>query len=419
MTFLEYLPNTITILFFLVVISYYALLFVKTKKPRPSKRFSSITVIIPAHNEEAYIRECIDSVIAAGFEGKKEIIVVDDGSKDKTAEIVSQYASKGIKLIRKKHTGKSDSINKAISVSKGELIAIVDGDSSIHKDSLINIAKEVERKNVAAASCIVRVKNRSRLICIWLELEQIYNSLVRQLFSKLNANIVTPGPLSIYRKKELLEAGGFSTQGFSEDIDITIRLIRKGYKIGFSDKAVTETNMPYKAKEFIRQRTRFARGIINIFKKHMQLNKAAIDLYTLPLFLFNYAQAVIMGSFMVYNIASGYATYFLAKGIIFNMYTLKFFFEWFSIVGFIKWSISVFTAQTPLTFVSAAGIFSTLLTYPLYLYAIAKYSRKFEILHLLALFFMPSFWLLIMVIYILSLPEYFRKEQHNIWKKNE
>jgi len=414
---IDYMPNLATFFFLLVVVSYYIIIFIKKKKLRFEKKFSSITVIIPAHNEEEYIRKCIESVEQAEFHGEKEIIAVDDGSKDSTSSIISEF--KSVRLLKKGHTGKADSINQALKLAKGQLIAIVDGDSYIDKKSLIEITKEVERKNVVASSCAVRVRNRNKFICIWLELEQLYNSLIRQLFSKLNANIVTPGPLSIYRKKELIDAGGFSTKGFSEDIDISIRLIRKGYKIGFSNKAITETNMPYTVKGFLAQRTRFARGIINIFKKHLQLNKTMIDIYTLPLFLFNYFQAIIMGSFTLYQIISGYITYFISKGIIFNIYTIKFFFEWLSIVGFFKWAISIITGQTPLTFVSAAGILSTLLTYPLYIYAIFKYSKKPSLLHFIGFFFMFPFWLIVMLIYIICLPEYFKKEQLNIWKKNE
>jgi cellulose synthase/poly-beta-1,6-N-acetylglucosamine synthase-like glycosyltransferase len=417
MSLLESIPNIITIVFFIVVLSYYVLLFIKKKKPKLVRKFNSISVIIPAHNEERYIAQCIKSVIKARFHGEKEIIVVDDGSKDKTSEIALKFPE--VKLIKTPHTGKSASINQAISVSKGELIAIVDGDSVISEDALIYTTKEVERKNVAAASCVIKVKNRKRFICMWFDLEQLYNSLIRQIFSKLNANIVTPGPLGVYRKKELLGVGGFSVKGFSEDIDITIRLIRKGYKIGFSSKAIAETNMPYKPKGVLRQRTRFARGIIDIFKKHLKINTAIIDIYTLPLFLFNYVQAVIMGSFTIYQVVDGYTKYFLAKGIYFSPLVLKFFFEWFSILGFFKWTISVLAGQTPLTLIAVVGIISTLLTYPLYIYAILKYSKKFDFIHIFALFFMAPFWLLIMFIYIISLPEYFKKDQHNIWKKNE
>ena len=415
---LEHLPAIITFIFLLTVLSYYALIFIKKRKSKPVHKFSSITVIIPAHNEEKYIANAIESVLSADFNGKKQIIVVDDGSIDRTYEIASKFKKNGVRVIKTRHLGKSSSLNTALRYAKGDIIAVIDGDSYIQKDALRMLTKELERKDVVAATGIVKVKNRKKFICMWIHIEQLYNSLMRLLLSKIDANIVTPGPLSMYRRKELMQVGGFSTKGFSEDIDVTIRLIRKGYKIGFAEGAVAETNMPYDAKGFLRQRTRFARGILNIFKRHMQLNTTIIDLYTLPLFLFSYIQAVIMGSFTVYQIVSGYNTYFASKAIYFNLSVLKFFFEWFSIVGFVKWFAGILSGQIPLTFVAIVGIVATLLSYPLFFMAIIKFDRKFDLWHLIPIFFMFPFWLLIMVIYILMAPDYFRK-QYNIWKKNE
>jgi len=417
MSLMDIVSTVITIIFLLVVLSYYILIFIKHKKPKSTHKFSSITVIIPAHNEERYIGEAINSVIDSDWEGKKEIIVVDDGSKDKTAEIASSFEK--VKLIRTEHSGKSASVNKALAIAKGELIAVVDGDSYIHKNSLKEVAKEVERDNIVAACCPVRVRNRKKFICMWLHIAEIYYSLMRGLFSKINANITTPGPLSIYRKKELMDIGGFSTDVFSEDADVAIRLIRKGYKIGFAETAIAETNMPYDIKGFLRQRTRFARGLIKLLKKHMQLNTTAIDLYTLPIFLFGYIQSVIMGSLTIYNVISGYITYFYSKGMYLNWWVVKFFFEWFSMVGFVKWMISIANGQTPLTLLAGVGIISTLLTYPLYLAAIYKFDKKIDIWHIIPIVFMAPFWLVIMVIYLLCVPEYFRKNQYNRWKKNE
>ena len=415
---LEHLPAIITFIFLLTVLSYYALIFIKKNKSKPVHNFSSITAIIPAHNEEKYIANAIGSVLSADFNGKKQIIVVDDGSIDRTYEIASKFKKNGVRVIKTRHLGKSSSLNTALRYAKGDIIAVIDGDSYIQKDALRMMTKELERKDVVAATGIVKVKNRKKFICMWIHIEQLYNSLMRLLLSKIDANIVTPGPLSMYRRKELMQVGGFSTKGFSEDIDVTIRLIRKGYKIGFAEEAVAETNMPYDAKGFLRQRTRFARGILNIFKRHMQLNTTIIDLYTLPLFLFSYIQAVIMGSFTIYQIVSGYNTYFASKAIYFNLSVLKFFFEWFSIVGFVKWFAGILSGQIPLTFVAIVGIVATLLSYPLFFMAIIKFDRKFDLWHLIPIFFMFPFWLLIMVIYILMAPDYFRK-QYNIWKKNE
>jgi len=415
--FLQNLPAIITFIFLLIILSYYVLLFIKPKKSKADKSFSSITVIIPAHNEAEYIKECIESVIAADFKGNKQVIVVDDGSKDITSEIVSNF--KQVELIKIKHSGKSASMNMALSKASSDLIAIVDGDSYIHKNALIEMAHELERKNIVAACGVVKVRNRKKIFPMWSHIEQLYNSLMRSLFAKINANITTPGPLSMYRRKELMEIGGFSTEGFSEDVDVTIRLIRKGYHIGFAEKSVSETNIPYDVKGFFRQRIRFARGLLNILKRHMQFNKGIIDIYTLPLLLFIYLQAVIMGSFIIYQIFTGYFQYFASKGIFMSLGVLKFFFEWFSIVGFVRWAYSIIIGQTTLTFVAIVGIVSTLLSYPLFLFAIIKFDRKFDLWHLIPFFFMFPFWLLIMLIHIAFLPEYFRKKQYNIWKKNE
>lgn len=418
MALFGYIPTLITFFFLLTIMSYYILIFIKIKKPSKTHNFSSVTIIIPAHNEEKYIADAIESALDADFNGKKQIIIVDDGSKDKTYEIALRYKPK-IEAIKTEHSGKAASLNKALSFAKNDLVAVVDADSIINKDALELMKDEVERENTAAVTGVVKVKNRRKFICMWIHIEQLYNSLIRLLLSKINANIVTPGPLSMYRKKELLEAGGFSVEGFSEDIDVTIRLIRKGYRIGFAENAVAQTNMPYTPKEFLRQRSRFARGILSIFKRHLQLNKAIIDVYTLPLFLFSYVQAVIIGSFTIYQIASGYMAYFFSKSIYFNFDALMFFFDWFSIIGFVKWAGGTITGATPLTFVTIIGITSTLLSYPLFILSIIKFDKKFDVRHLIPIFFMFPFWLLIMLIYILMLPEYSRKRQYNIWKKNE
>jgi len=311
-------------------------------------------------------------------------------------------------------------MNKALEIAKGDAIAIVDADSYIQKDSILYMIDELSRENVGGVTGTIKVKNRKKFICIWVHIEQLYNSLIRHLFSKLNANISTPGPLSVYRKKALDDIQGFSTEGYSEDLDITIRLIRKGYKVRYAEKAVSETNMPYTYRWFMKQRFRFAKGMLNLFKRHIRLkNKKLIDIYTLPLFVFTYIQGVIMGSFTIYQIVNGYIKYFLSNDIIFNLSVVKFLFEWLSIVGTVKWMYGVAAGIHPLTVVAVIGVIATLLTYPLYLFSILKFDKKLDLFHIIALFFMAPFWLLIMVIYIISLPEMFKKKQPNVWLKND
>ncbi|MFH1408874.1 MAG: glycosyltransferase family 2 protein, partial [Nanoarchaeota archaeon] len=143
MTIFEQVAAVFTALFLLVVLSYYLLLFLPKKKLPIKRIFSSITVIIPAHNEGPYLKEAIDSVRQALFEGTKQIIVIDDGSIDDTSGIAKQY--KDVMLLQQEQKGKSASINRALKEATGELIAIVDGDSVISKNSLIEMAKELGR----------------------------------------------------------------------------------------------------------------------------------------------------------------------------------------------------------------------------------------------------------------------------------
>jgi cellulose synthase/poly-beta-1,6-N-acetylglucosamine synthase-like glycosyltransferase len=414
---LEQLSTIITAIFFLILLSYYTLLFLRVQKPDYRKKFSSITIIIPAHNEERYLKECITSVIAAKFSGKKEIIVVDDASKDATAKIARSF-KQVILLQNKKHSGKSFSLNKALKKSTGDLVAVVDGDSVIDKNALVELAKEVARDNVGGAAAVVKVKNRTSFINPWVHLELIYGSFLSSILSKINANVVTRGALSMYRHDALLAIRGFSTQGFSEDVDVGIRLVRKGYHIGFSDTAITSTHMPDTPKGFLRQRIRFARGQVNLLKRQLRFNSTIIDLYTLPLLLFSYIQAIIMGTITLYKIISGYMLYFVDKGIYFNLQVVKFFFEWLSIIGFLRWTVQIFSGAEPLTIGSAIGIAATLLTYPLLISAIFKYDTL-DLLHILIICFMFPFWLLLMIIYTLCLPEIFMQKQYNKWKKNE
>ncbi|HYD03054.1 MAG TPA: glycosyltransferase family 2 protein [Alphaproteobacteria bacterium] len=417
MNIIGILSITITSIFFLIILSYYILLFKKDtfSKHAPSKQFNSITVIIPAHNEQKYIAECLNSVLKAKFNGKKEIIVVNDGSADNTGKILKKFESK-IKLINIKHSGKSTAINTALRQAKGKLIAIVDADSIISIDSLNEAKKYFSDPKVGAVTSVIKVKNDSATMSSWIRLEQLYNSLLRQLFCKINVNIVTPGPLSIYRKDVLENLGGFGVKGLSEDVDIAVRIIKSGRKIAFSKNSVAETNMPENWKGFSKQRSRFAKGWINIFKRHLKMDKHLLQIYTLPIALFGYFQAVIMGLITLYNIISGYIAYFYSQGIIFNLGVAKFLFEWFSIFGTLSWAYRTIMNPLNASMFDWIGILASLLIYPLYIIAISRYD-KFTWKKTLALIFMFPFWLIIMVFYVFNIKELFVKKQKNIWTK--
>ncbi len=404
----------IQLIFLLILLSYYFLLIIKKRIKAERAQFKTLSVIIPAHNEEPYLAESIRSVIKARFNGKKEIIVIDDGSRDRTAEIASGFP---VRLIRTKHRGKANSLNLGIKESKGELIAVVDGDSVIGENSLNRAAYYLRAKNTAAVCGVVKVKNNHKFLGMWLHMEQLYNSLIRRIFSNINANITTPGPLSVYRKEDLERVGGFETKSYLEDVDVAVKLVRSGRRIIVADDVIAYTYMPITLKGFVKQRTRFARGWLNILRRHLRLNNTIIDIYTLPLALFWYLQAAIMGLILSYQIFSGYSKYFLAKGVLFNWLVARYFFEWLSIFGTLRWIKSILIGATPLTLIALTGLAATLMSYPLYIIAIIKYDKRINLVHLVTLTFMFPYWFLIMVIYLLNIGYWFDRSQRNIWEK--
>jgi len=413
--YLEIITRVVEIFFLLILLSYYYLFFKKPAKHKGKQKFSSISILIPARNEEKFIADAITSALNVKFKGKKEIIVIDDNSTDKTSKIAKNFP---VKLIRmKKHSGKATGLNYALKKATGELIAIIDADSVIDDKAILEALSYLKSEEVAGVTSTIKVNNRKKFLGMWLHIEQLYNSLLRSFFSKINANIVTPGPLSIYKKKELLIVGGFSTKGYSEDVDVTVKLIRHNKKIAVSEKSISKTNMPVSIKGFLKQRTRFAKGWIHIFKKHLSANKTIIDLYSLPLALFSFVQAVILAMFISTQLFSGYIEYFFSKGVILNFHVLNFFLGWFSIVGIINWIYNILIGAVVLDLFGYIGLFTTLLSYPLYFVAIFKYDKKIDFYHIIPLFFMFPFWFIIMIIYVLNIPEWFSKYKLNRWEK--
>lgn len=409
------LTLVITACFLLFVLSYYVLLFIPRRLPPREKRYRSVSVIIPAHNEEERIETCVRRILDEPFDGTKEVFVLDDGSRDKTATVAR--AIPGITFISKAHTGKADTINLALKKATGDAIVIVDGDSYTEHGSLQRMVDAVGLEGVGAATCAVKVVNRKTVLGVWLHLEQLYNSLMRRLFCKLNMNAVTPGPLSAFRADALRSIDGFSTDGLSEDADVTIRMVHAGHRVVFVDGAASGTIMPVTLKGFFRQRMRFIRGMVHLLKKHLRLSTLLLDIYTLPLLFFTYVQAVVMGSITIWRIAHDYYIYFAAKGTYIGWPVLEFFFNWLSLVGFARWAYSIAAGLEPLSIVAGLGIATTILSYPLYIYAALKFDRRLDLWHLVGIMFMFPYFLLLMVCAIIGLPELFRKEQYNRWTK--
>lgn len=266
------MPLTFMNLFFYLPLSIYDKYF--NKRVTMPSLIQTLTVIVPAFNEEHNIKRTLDSIIEADYPNK-EIIVVDDGSTDETYTIVSKYLKKfhssRFSLIRKQNGGKASAINLALRFAKGEIVIIIDADSIIERNTLREIAKELQRPGVVAVAGKVKVLDRSNILtnCIALEVA-IGVNLLRPPFSLFGVVTIVPGALGGFRKNVMLQRGLYDKDTFTEDFDMTLKLLKTGGTIvGIS--SISYTEVPLTLKGLYRQRTRWNRGNFQTLIKHKDI----------------------------------------------------------------------------------------------------------------------------------------------------
>jgi cellulose synthase/poly-beta-1,6-N-acetylglucosamine synthase-like glycosyltransferase len=411
-----------TFFLLLVIISQYLILIFKPKKKITGTSKPSISILIPAHNEGHYLRKTIDSILNCGYTGKKEIIIIDDGSVDDTPRIIKEYEKKRlIKSIRTNHIGKSEAMNKGLQLAKNEIIVTIDGDTKIEKGSLDKLLVPFSDKKVAATTGVIKIANSNKIITWFQRVEYLYFSFYKSLCDRLDGIIWVSGTLSAIRKKYLKAEGGFSSKVYLEDMDLALKLIKKSYKIHYIPDAIALTHAPEKIKDLAKQRFRWLRGGIQMMKDHsdIYLNKKHFGsgFYALPLMSYWYFHSLVMGILIFLQIILGYYSYFYIYGNIFSFEVLKYFFYWSSVFGMINVAYQIIIGNFQLTLLHLLNMIVVLLTYAIYLYSIKWFKEKFTLKDLIALIFMFPYWVFLMIIQIYSNIEWFSKKTRNWWNK--
>ncbi|MFB6158419.1 MAG: glycosyltransferase family 2 protein [Candidatus Nanohalobium sp.] len=232
--------------------------------------YPSLSLIIPAYNEEDTIEMAVESALSVNYpDDKYEVIVVDDGSTDGTLEKARQYQDE-VTVLTKENGGKGSALNKGIRESDAEVVACVDADSRLEKDSLRHMAGEMSEGYVGVASAM-KVADPSNFLQKLQWVEYIVGIFTRNIMGLMNAIHVTPGPLSMYRRKELLEVGLFDEDSLVEDQEICFRLQRQHHRIGHSSRAEVHTVAPSTWEEFKTQRYRWYRGSLETILQYREV----------------------------------------------------------------------------------------------------------------------------------------------------
>jgi poly-beta-1,6 N-acetyl-D-glucosamine synthase len=230
----------------------------------------TISLLIAAFNEERVIVNTIRAVLSNDYPNL-EIVVVDDGSSDATSEQVRTYFGHlpNVHLIQEENRGKAGALNRAIQLATGEILIALDADTLFARDTIRRLVRRFSDPRVGAVAGNVKVGNRINPLTYWQAIEYITSqNLDRRAYSYINAVTVVPGAVGAWRREAVLQAGGYSTDTMAEDMDLTWRIRRIGWKIATETTAIGYTEAPDTFSGLFKQRFRWAFGTLQCLWKH-------------------------------------------------------------------------------------------------------------------------------------------------------
>lgn len=247
-----------------------------------------VSVIIPAFNEEKVIASTVERILANDH-ADLHVLVVDDGSRDATADIVEERfgADARVSLLRIANGGKANALNAGLAHATGDVIVALDADTQFASDTISRLVRWFTDARVGAVAGNAKVGNRMNIITRWQALEYIVSqNLERRALAALDTLTVVPGAVGAWRKSVLEELGGFTASTLAEDQDLTIAVQRAGYRVLFDASAVAWTEAPATIRGFAKQRFRWAFGTLQCLWKYraMTFNPryGALGLVALP-----------------------------------------------------------------------------------------------------------------------------------------
>lgn len=241
---------------------------------KKDEREEKVSIIVPCYNEEEVIVASLSSLLRQNYK-YLEIVVVDDGSTDRSYELAHSLefdnGFHSLKVLSIPNGGKSRALNYGIMEASGSLICCVDADSKLRSDAIRLLAKHFDDTQIAAVAGSVYVVNRNSFLTRLQALEYIEGlNMARngQAFLKL-VNII-PGPIGMFRRNAMAEVGYYDHDTFAEDCDLTLKLLNNGYKVDFEPDAVSYTEVPEHLLDLLKQRYRWTRGILQSIRKHSE-----------------------------------------------------------------------------------------------------------------------------------------------------
>jgi len=246
---------------------------------RPPRRvpnhYPGISILVAAYNEGASIAETLQSIAESGYPGDVEVIVIDDGSSDATADIAERQSYPWLRVLRQpSNQGKSAALNRALAEARYELIVTLDADSYLYRDALQRLVERYLSDPVttrAVAGTMLVRNSRHNWVTRAQEWDYFHGiAAIKRVQSLYQGTLVAQGAFSIYDRETVRELGGWK-ECVGEDIVLTWAFLQAGWRVGHAEDACCFTNVPASLKQFIRQRQRWARGMMEAFRHHPRI----------------------------------------------------------------------------------------------------------------------------------------------------
>jgi cellulose synthase/poly-beta-1,6-N-acetylglucosamine synthase-like glycosyltransferase len=280
-----------------------------------------VAVLIPAYNEEKVIERTVRSALDSDYPNL-HVIVIDDGSKDRTLEVArrafAQEEAEGrVLILTKPNAGKAEALNYGLEYLTDEEIFVgIDADTIIAPDAISHLVPHFMNPEVAAIAGNAKVGNRVNLWTRWQALEYITSqNFERRALNTMGAVSVVPGAIGAWRVSAVREAGGYHVDTVAEDADLTMALLRLGYRVEYEDQALAYTEAPTNANGLMRQRFRWSFGILQSVYKHRGVfaRKGALGWVALPNILIFQILLPLVSPFIDVMFIVGVGWYFIQK----------------------------------------------------------------------------------------------------------
>ncbi|MFJ2054569.1 bifunctional polysaccharide deacetylase/glycosyltransferase family 2 protein [Streptomyces sp. NPDC087908] len=226
-----------------------------------------VTVLVPAYNERECIANTLNSLAASDY--PIEVLVIDDGSTDGTADIVEEMDLPFVRLIRQPNGGKSSALNTGIAAASYDIIVMMDGDTVFEPSTVRELVQPFGDRTIGAVAGNAKVGNRDSLIGAWQHIEYVLgHNLDRRMYDMLNVIPTIPGAVGAFRREALRRVGGMSDDTLAEDTDITMAVLCDGWRIVYAERARAWTEAPASLQQLWSQRYRWSYGSMQAMWKH-------------------------------------------------------------------------------------------------------------------------------------------------------